>query len=96
MRKTSLIALGVSAALATATAVVANAPQANAADTAKCYGVAKAGENDCANKAAGHSCAGQSKVDFSGMDFKAMSKDDCQNMGGKLEAFEGINKNVKM
>lgn len=96
MRKTSLIALGVGAAITTAIAGVAMAPQAHAADTVQCFGIAKAGENDCANKAAGHSCAGQSKVDFDGMDFKAVSTDDCTKMGGKTEAFEGVNKNVKM
>ncbi len=29
----------------------------------KCYGIAKAGANDCANKAGTHSCAGQSTID---------------------------------
>jgi uncharacterized membrane protein len=29
----------------------------------KCYGIAKAGQNDCANLSGSHSCAGQSKVD---------------------------------
>lgn len=29
----------------------------------KCYGVAKAGMNDCGDKLGKHSCAGQSKVD---------------------------------
>jgi uncharacterized membrane protein len=31
----------------------------------KCFGVAKAGQNDCANQAGTHSCAGQSKTDLS-------------------------------
>ena len=29
----------------------------------KCYGIAKAGQNDCANLAGTHSCAGQNKAD---------------------------------
>ncbi|MGH1375229.1 MAG: BufA1 family periplasmic bufferin-type metallophore [Alphaproteobacteria bacterium] len=29
----------------------------------KCYGVVKAGKNDCASKANKHSCSGQSKID---------------------------------
>ena len=40
--------------------------QANAADEKakeKCFGIAKAGQNDCANLSGSHSCAGQSKVD---------------------------------
>lgn len=28
----------------------------------KCYGVAKAGQNDCSNLSGSHSCAGQAKV----------------------------------
>ena len=32
----------------------------------KCYGVAKAGANDCGNKSGSHSCAGQSTVDGPG------------------------------
>lgn len=96
MRRTSLIALGVGAAITTAIAGAAVAPQAHAADTVQCFGISKAGENDCANKVAGHSCAGQSKVDYDGMDFKAVTKDECTKMGGKLEAFEGVNQNVKM
>ncbi|SMF26366.1 Uncharacterized membrane protein [Tistlia consotensis] len=96
MRKLSLAAFGVSAALATAIAGAATVPTpATAAEKIKCYGIAKAGENDCANKAAGHSCAGQSTVDFNGMDFKAVTKAKCLEMGGKEKPFEGINKNVK-
>lgn len=95
MQKLSLTALGVSAALATAIAGAALAPRASAEEV-KCYGVAKAGENDCANQAAGHSCAGQSKVDFDGMDFKAIEKAACMEMGGTEEPFEGVNQNVKM
>jgi len=29
----------------------------------KCYGVVKAGKNDCASKANKHACSGQAKVD---------------------------------
>ncbi len=32
-------------------------------DKEKCYGVVKAGKNDCGNKAGTHSCAGQATVD---------------------------------
>ena len=35
---------------------------AAAQEKEKCYGIAKAGQNDCANLAGTHSCAGQSKV----------------------------------
>jgi uncharacterized membrane protein len=50
----------------------------------KCYGVAKAGQNDCA--ANGHSCAGQAKKDNDPNEWKHMSKADCEKAGGKTEA----------
>ena len=52
--------------------------------TERCYGVAKAGKNDCA--ANGHSCAGQAKKDNDPNEWKHMSKDDCAKAGGKTEA----------
>ena len=48
----------------------------------KCYGVAKAGKNDCA--ANGHACAGQSKVDNDPSEWKHMPKAECEKMGGSL------------
>ena len=42
----------------------------------KCYGVAKAGENDCMS-GPGTSCAGTSKVDYSGKDWKSVPKGTC-------------------
>lgn len=32
-------------------------------DSEKCFGIAKAGANDCASATGSHSCAGMSKVD---------------------------------
>jgi uncharacterized membrane protein len=69
----SLISLGVSGA--------ASAGDAPAKE--KCYGIAKAGQNDCA--ANGHSCAGQSKVDNSPNEFKVVPAGQCEVMGGKTE-----------
>lgn len=46
----------------------------------KCYGVAKAGKNDCA--ANGHSCAGQSKMDNDPTEWKYVPKGECEKMGG--------------
>lgn len=42
----------------------------------KCYGVAKAGQNDCA-AGAGTSCAGTSKTDYQGNAWKLVDKDTC-------------------
>ena len=92
MSKIPMTAVTLSAALASAIALgTAGFPAQAAGDQVKCYGIAKAGENDCANKAAGHSCAGKSEVSFSGQDFKAVTKAECMAMQGKLEPFEGTN-----
>lgn len=59
------------------------------ADQEKCYGVAKAGENDCANAAGTHSCAGQSTQDYSGGDWKLVPAGTCIEPGSP-EPFDGI------
>ncbi len=43
----------------------------------KCYGVAKAGENDCA-AGPGTSCAGTSTVDYQGNAWKLVEKGTCE------------------
>jgi uncharacterized membrane protein len=59
---------------------------ADAAKTEKCYGVAKAGQNDCATKSGTHSCAGQGKKDMDANEWKKVPAGTCEKMGGKLEA----------
>ena len=51
-------------------------------DKEKCYGIAKAGQNDCANLSGSHSCAGQTKVDASPDDWKYVAKGSCKAMKG--------------
>jgi uncharacterized membrane protein len=54
-------------------------------DMEKCYGVAKAGKNDCAGGA--HACAGQSKSDNSGKEFLSLPKGTCERLvGGSLKS----------
>jgi uncharacterized membrane protein len=48
----------------------------------KCYGIAKAGQNDCANLSGSHSCAGQSKVDNDSGEWKYVAKGTCKDMKG--------------
>jgi len=48
----------------------------------KCYGIAKAGQNDCANLAGTHSCAGQSKVDNEAGEWKYVAKGTCKSLKG--------------
>jgi len=74
----SLLTLG-AAAFATPT-FAADKP-----DMEKCYGVTKAGKNDCAGPA--HACAGQSKTDASGKDWVSLPKGTCDKLAnGSLAA----------
>src|SRR5688572_21765350 len=50
----------------------------------KCWGVAKAGQNDCGSNKTAHSCAGQSKKDYDPNDFKMVKAGTCNQMGGSL------------
>ena len=58
------------------------AAPAMAQEKEKCYGIAKAGQNDCANLAGTHSCAGQSKVDNDKGEWKYVPAGTCKQMGG--------------
>ena len=49
----------------------------------KCYGIAKAGANDCANLSGTHSCAGQSKNAMGVDEWNYVAKGTCAKMGGK-------------
>jgi uncharacterized membrane protein len=48
----------------------------------KCYGIAKAGQNDCANLSGTHSCAGQNKADNDVGEWKYVAKGTCKDMKG--------------
>ncbi|MES2117625.1 MAG: DUF2282 domain-containing protein [Pseudomonadota bacterium] len=78
----------IAAALATVCAASSAAtPAASAAtDKEKCFGIAKAGQNDCAAANGAHSCAGQSKVDNGAAEWKYVAKGTCEKMGGKTAA----------
>jgi uncharacterized membrane protein len=82
MNKKQLLA---SAALAVTIATTVSAP-AQAASKEKCYGVAMAGQNDCANLAGTHSCAGQSSLDNDFGEWKLVAKGTCEDLGGLLKA----------
>ena len=55
----------------------------------KCYGVSKAGENQCASANGSHSCQAQSKADFDGNEWKYVESGTCAKMGGKAQGFQG-------
>ncbi|WP_374352191.1 DUF2282 domain-containing protein [Chitinimonas sp.] len=65
-------------------ALIAAGPAAMAAgDKEKCYGIAKAGKNDCAAADGSHSCAGQAKADNGPAEWKYVAKGTCEKEGGK-------------
>lgn len=82
-------------ALATALAATLSAPveQAVAADKVKCFGVAEAGQNDCA-AGPGTSCAGSSTRHYQGNAWKYVEEGTCTDMEtpygttGSLEPIE--------
>ncbi len=76
-------------ALAGLIALGAAGGAANAADAAgkeKCYGVSKAGQNDCANATGTHACSGQSKKDNDPADWKLVAAGTCTKLGGSMKA----------
>jgi uncharacterized membrane protein len=84
LSKTALNTLLAGAVLATLAGAAGN--MAFAEDAAmskeKCYGVVKAGANDCAAANGSHSCAGQAKVDGDGGSFVALPKGVCEKLVG--------------
>ncbi len=93
----SATALAVAGAFAAALASAAAIDSAAAADDMeKCYGVAKAGENDCA-AGAGTSCAGTSTVDYQGNAWKLVPKGTCLTMevpDGKKGSLEPVERDL--
>jgi len=85
----------VSSALASVMALgLAGQAAAQDKDKEKCYGITKAGQNDCGNLAGTHTCAGQSKVDSDPGEFKYVAKGTCKQMKG-LTADEAKEKTKK-
>ncbi|MFM9899384.1 MAG: DUF2282 domain-containing protein [Polaromonas sp.] len=78
MNQRALIAAAAASVLST---LLVAAPAA-AQEKEKCYGIAKAGQNDCANLSGTHSCAGQSKVSDAPDEWKYVAKGTCASMKG--------------
>jgi uncharacterized membrane protein len=79
MRTTVFVSSALAAALSAAAIT-----SAQAQDTEKCYGVAKAGQNDC--KAGTHECKGQSEADADPDSFVFLPVGTCKKIdGGSLQ-----------
>ena len=79
-RKNMTIAAAIAGLLAVGTAQPSH--HEGAAEKVKCFGVAKAGKNDCGT--ATHSCAGMAKTDNDPNEWVSMPKDACEKAGGKV------------
>lgn len=86
MDNKTMIAMTLAGLMASSLVIAQDMPKKEAAKTEKCFGVAKAGQNDCATKNGSHSCAGQAKKDMDANEWKKVPSGTCEKMGGKLEA----------
>jgi len=76
----TLTTISTAALAAMLTVGVANAGPVKPQPTKdKCYGIAKAGHNDCA-AGAGTSCAGTSRVDYQGNAWKYVARGTCASI----------------
>ncbi|HSW81887.1 MAG TPA: DUF2282 domain-containing protein [Usitatibacter sp.] len=79
-----LVHSAVAAILAIATSQVNAQASDSKEPKEKCYGIAKAGQNDCGT--ARHSCAGKAAKDNAADEWKYVPKGTCQKMGGKTSS----------
>jgi uncharacterized membrane protein len=86
----------VASALAAVLSAGLGSASAHAEDKSKekCYGIVKAGQNDCSNLSGSHSCAGQSKTDMDANEWKYVAKGTCKDLKG-LSAEEAKAKTKK-
>lgn len=74
-------AMGAAGASASTAAMPADNPNME-----KCFGIAKAGKNDCAGKSKTHACAGKLKASGEKESFVLVPKGTCSKIvGGKLK-----------
>ena len=95
IKRTFATAAIVAKALAVAGASTISVP-AHAAGNVKCFGVSKAGQNDCA-AGPGTTCAGTSKVDYQGNAWKLVPKGSCMTMelpGDRKGSLEQLKRDV--
>lgn len=83
MSKSKIASAAILAGAMTAAVAMATTVPANAAKL-KCYGVSKAGQNDCA-AGPGTTCAGTSKVDYQGNAWKYVEASSCDEIVIKVD-----------
>lgn len=88
--------LAVAGSLAAALSAHLAAPAAAEEAKEKCFGVALAGQNDCA-AGAGTTCAGTSKVDYQGNSWKLVPAGTCTTMelpDGRMGSLEALDRDL--
>jgi uncharacterized membrane protein len=82
-KRHAMLAAALASVCAAGAVSAANEPaQGTEPEQEKCFGVAKAGQNDCSS--ATHGCAGQAKADNEPGEWKFVAKGTCKKLGGKL------------
>ena len=82
MNQRAMIAAAAASLLSTMLVATPAFAQDKDKDKEQCFGIAKAGQNDCADPAGTHSCAGQSKVSDDAGEWKYVAKGTCAGMKG--------------
>jgi uncharacterized membrane protein len=85
--RNKLLQSAVAGVLARGLAPGSGAQDAKAQPKEKCYGIAKAGQNDCGT--ARHSCAGKATKDNAPDEWKYVPKGTCEKAGGKATSGGG-------
>lgn len=91
---TAFVAGAVATALSAGTVSLTGAAQA--ADQERCYGVAMAGQNDCA-AGPGTTCKGTSTVDYQGDSWKLVDAGTCETMelpGDRMGSLEPLDRDL--
>lgn len=81
MEKSKMLSIAIGSLLALG--LVGNASAADKKmEMEQCFGVAKAGKNDCSSNKSAHSCAGQATRNNDPEDFVAVPKGTCDKIAG--------------
>ncbi|MBB4841542.1 putative membrane protein [Paucibacter oligotrophus] len=81
MKTSAIVSSALASVLALGLLTPATAAEAKAAKE-KCYGISKAGQNDCANLSGSHSCAGQATAAMTPDEWQYVAKGSCKSQQG--------------
>ena len=81
----ALLTAALAGVFAAGVAMNANAADDKMSSKEKCFGIAKAGKNDCKSASGSHSCAGHATKDNDKDDWNFVDKGTCEKAGGSLK-----------